>query len=85
MAEGVELEEDDPVEYRERCLPRSVSVYDELETEAAFEALLEAPKSLLPLADYVEETFSVSHSGDLAQDGEVQGNRMQIHGGNEQR
>ena len=54
-------------EYVDDKLPRSVSVYDEIHTDAAHEALLNASKSLLPLADYIEESFSDRHLSDGSQ------------------
>ena len=63
MAEIVDSKEDGDVQYREkRELPRSVSVYEEIQTESAHEALLEASKTLFNLADYVEGNFSPDDS-----------------------
>ena len=80
MVGSVDHDEHNDVDYRQERrnlprsvsaytenLPRSVSVYDELQTDAAHEALLDASKSLLPLADYIEENFSDGHLADGSQ------------------
>ena len=79
MVGGVDHDELNDVDYREQRnlprsvsayadkLPRSVSIYDEMHTDAAHEALLNASKSLLPLADYIEENFTDGHQADGSQ------------------
>ena len=82
----MEYEDYDVVEYRQkRNLPRSVSVYDELQTESAHQALLDASKSLFQLADYVEANFLLDDSDNRTQVDGVQDNKVEINDNNKQK
>ena len=57
-----EFEEFDGIEFRDydNNEPRimSVSAYGELQSKAAHDALVQASENLLPLADYIEQSYS---------------------------
>ena len=55
-----ELDDYEGVEYREheKKEPCSVSGYGDLQSKSAHDALLQASRDLLPLADYIEQNYS---------------------------
>ena len=77
-----ELEEFDGVQFRdyENDEPRvmSISGYGEMQSKAAHDALVQASRDLLPLADYIEQSYSpdqdlqdVRINGEFSNDGQL--------------
>ena len=64
-----ELDEFEDVEYREyeNKEPCSVSGYGDLQSKSAHDALLQASRDLLPLADYIEQNYSPDPNKDSNQ------------------
>ena len=62
-----ELDDFEDVEYREheKKVPCSVSGYGDLQSKSAHDALLQASRDLLPLADYIEQNYSPDVNKDL--------------------
>ena len=60
VTEMQELDDFEDVEYREyqKKEPCSVSGYGDLQSKLAHDALLQASRDLLPLADYIEQNYS---------------------------
>ena len=64
-----ELDDFEDVEYREyqKKEPCSVSGYGDLQSKSAHDALLQASRDLLPLADYIEQNYSPDPNKDSNQ------------------